>query len=145
MSSFAFEHSAGGLLLDGERVLLIQTQNLKGQKVWSFPKGQVEAGEAPQDTALREVREETGYQAEILRPLGPVTYWFRRGEQRVKKRVDWFWMRPLQKTGEPDSEVLQVRWATLSEALGLLSYRSDRDLLHEIQTAPGNAPVMHPP
>ncbi|HFB39287.1 MAG TPA: NUDIX domain-containing protein, partial [Oceanithermus sp.] len=70
------EHSAGGVLLEDGKVLLIRTRNLKGEEVWTFPKGLVEPGESPERAALREVFEETGYEAEILRPLGQVTYWF---------------------------------------------------------------------
>jgi len=127
-----YERSAGGVLLDGDRVLLIRGLNLKGEPVWTFPKGLVEKSEKPEQTALREVREETGYEAEIVRPLEPSIYWFYRDGQRVKKRVDWFLMRPLRKAGEHDREVLETEWVPVKEAFERLRYRADRMLLEEI-------------
>ncbi|WP_287370956.1 NUDIX hydrolase [Oceanithermus sp.] len=133
MSRVRFEHSAGGVLLDEAcRVLLIRTTNLKGEPVWTLPKGLIEPGERPEDAALREVREETGYAAEIVRPLEPSTYWFVREGQKVKKRVDWFLMRPLRKTGEHDREVSATAWFPLAEAEARLRYKSDRALLRRL-------------
>jgi 8-oxo-dGTP pyrophosphatase MutT (NUDIX family) len=130
VSRVVYEHSAGGVLLDDDcRVLLIRTVNLKGEPVWTLPKGLVEPGERPEEAALREVREETGYAAAIVRPLQPSTYWFVREGAKVKKRVDWFLMRPLGKVGEHDREVSETAWLPLDEALARLRYRSDRALV----------------
>ncbi len=133
MSRVVYERSAGGVLLDGDRVLLIKAPNLKGEAVWTFPKGQIEPGESPQEAALREVREETGYEAEIVAPLEPSVYWFYRDGQRVKKRVDWFLMKPLAKAGEHDQEVEEAEWVPISEAKARLRYRGDRMLLEEME------------
>lgn len=133
MSGVRFEHSAGGLLLDEDcRVLLIRAENLKGEPVWTLPKGLIEPGERPENAALREVREETGYAAEVVRPLEPSTYWFVREGQKVKKRVDWFLMRPLKRVGEHDQEVEAVAWVPLAEAKDRLSYRGDRALIAQL-------------
>jgi len=51
------------------------------------------------------VREETGWECEVVRELEPVTYWFQRNGQRIRKTVRWYRMRPLQKVGEHDHEV----------------------------------------
>ena len=131
------EHSAGGVLLKDGKVLLIRTRNLKGEEVWTFPKGLVEPGESPERAALREVFEETGYEAEILRPLGQVTYWFVRDGKRVKKTVDWFLMRPIRRVKEPDWEVEGVAWVPLEEAAERLRYKSDRELLDRVREAQG--------
>jgi len=131
------EHSAGGVLVEDGKVLLVRTQNLKGEEVWTFPKGLVEPGERPERTALREVFEETGYQAEILAPLGSVTYWFVRNGKRVKKTVDWFLMRPLRQVKDPDWEVLGVEWVPFKEAEQRLRYKSDRELLARVREALG--------
>ncbi len=131
------ERSAGGILLDGDRVLLIKTRNLKGEEVWTFPKGLVEPGETPERTALREVLEETGFEAEIVRPLGEVTYWFVRDGKRVKKTVHWFLMRPLRRVKDPDWEVEAVEWVPLEEAEKRLRYPSDRELLRRVREASG--------
>jgi len=129
------EHSAGGVLVENGKVLLIRTQNLKGEEVWTFPKGLVEPGERPERTALREVFEETGYEAEILAPLGSVTYWFVRDGERVKKTVDWFLMRPLRQVKGADWEVLGVEWVPFKEAEQRLRYKSDRELLARVREA----------
>ena len=131
------EHSAGGVVVQEGQVLLIKTENLKGEEVWTFPKGLVEPGETPERTALREVLEETGYEAEILAPLGSVTYWFVRGGQRVRKTVDWFLMRPLRRVKGPDWEVREVEWVPLEEAERRLRYSSDRELLKKVKEALG--------
>ncbi len=131
------EHSAGGVLVKDGRVLLIRTQNLRGEEVWTFPKGLVEPGESPREAALREVFEETGYEAEVLGPLGATEYWFVREGRRVKKRVDWFLMRPLKRVKEPDWEVAGVEWVGLEEAARRLRYRSDRALLERVREALG--------
>src|SRR5262249_46602365 len=83
----------------------------------TLPKGALAPGEQSADAALREVREETGYLCEIARELEPVTYWFQRNGRRVKKTVQWFLMRPIEKVGEHDHEVDEVAWASPAEAL----------------------------
>lgn len=125
-----FEFSAGGLVVDdGGRVLLIRARDLRDRPVWTLPKGMLAPGEGSTAAALREVREETGYHCELIRELTPVTYWFQRGGQRVKKTVHWFLMRPLEKVGDHDCEVDEVMWAERSDALARLTYDSDRRLV----------------
>ena len=124
------EFSAGGLVVD-ERgsVLLIRARDLRARPVWTLPKGALNPGETSVDAALREVREETGYRCEVVRELEPVTYWFQRDGQRVRKTVRWFLMRPLEKVGDHDHEVDEVAWAEPEEARARLRYDSDRRLL----------------
>lgn len=124
------EFSAGGVVLDAEgRVLLIRARDLRGQPVWTLPKGALTQGETSADAALREVREETGYRCELERELAPVTYWFRRDGRQVKKTVRWFLMRPLEKVGDHDHEVDEVLWTDKADALARLRYDSDRRLV----------------
>src|SRR5262245_4417174 len=90
-----FEFSAGGLVIsDDGRVLLIRARDLRNRPVWTLPKGTLITGETSADAALREVREETGWQCELVRELEPVTYWFQRAGARVRKTVRWYLMRP---------------------------------------------------
>ena len=124
------EFSAGGLVVDEHgRVLLIRARDLRSQPVWTLPKGALAPGERDVDAALREVREETGYDCEIVRELEVVTYWFQRRGQRVKKTVRWYLMRPLAKAGEHDHEVDEVAWVAPAEAATRLRYDSDRRLV----------------
>ena len=110
-------------------MLLIRARDLRGQPVWTLPKGALTSGETSEDAALREVREETGYRCELVRELVPVTYWFRRQGRQVKKTVRWYLMRPLEKVGEHDHEVDEVLWTDKADALTRLRYDSDRKLL----------------
>lgn len=129
-SRLIFEFSAGGLVVD-ERgwVLLIRARDLRNQPVWTLPKGALIAGETSAEAAVREVREETGWQCEVVRDLEPVTYWFQRNGQRIKKTVRWFRMRPLAEVGEHDNEVDEVAWVEPAEAARRLRYESDRRLI----------------
>jgi len=129
-SRVLLEFSAGGLVLDERRrVLLIRARDLRGQPVWTLPKGALAPGETSAEAALREVREETGYRCELERELAPVTYWFRRDGRQIKKTVRWFLMRPLEKVGDHDHEVDEVLWTDKDDALARLRYDSDRRLV----------------
>src|SRR5262245_46288324 len=98
-SKARFEFSAGGVVQDGDKLLLVKVENLEGKLAWTFPKGHIEKDEKAPDAALREVEEETGYRCEILKPFDKVQYWFKRDGQLVKKTVTWYLMKPLEKTG----------------------------------------------
>jgi len=129
------EFSAGGLVVDERgRVLLIRARDLRDRPVWTLPKGALNPGETSADAALREVREETGYRCEVVRDLEPVTYWFQRNGQRIRKTVRWFLMRPVEKVGDHDHEVDEVAWAEPDEARTRLRYDSDRRLLALVRT-----------
>ena len=126
------EFSAGGVVSRGDKLLLVEVTNLKGEKKWTFPKGHPEAGETAQQTALREVEEETGWKCRIKRELLTVGYKFTRQGRLVDKKVQWFWMEPQKKTGRPDEvEVHRAEWFDSDEAFQKLSYDTDLELLAE--------------
>src|SRR5262245_65010489 len=105
------EFSAGGVVVDDQqRVLLIRARDLRNRAVWTLPKGAPAAGESIVDTAVREVREETGYRCGVVRELEPVAYWFQRNGGRVKKTVDWDLMWPLETAGEHDHAADEGAW-----------------------------------
>ena len=125
------EHSAGGVILEDGRVLLIQMKNLEGSKVWTFPKGHLESGETPETAALREVAEETGFECEIIRDLYRADYSFTRAGHPVKKDVRWYLMRRRGGDGvvkTPD-EIFDMKWCEPEEAKRCLSYPSDLKML----------------
>lgn len=129
-----FQFSAGGVVLDEHgQVLLIRARDLRNRPVWTLPKGALAPGESSEAAALREVGEETGYRCEVVREIEPITYWFQRDGQRVRKTVRWFLMRPLEKVGEHDHEVDEVMWAAPDDAAKRLRYDSDRRLLALVQ------------
>lgn len=135
MPKTIFEYSAGGVVLREGAVLLIRTRDLKGRTVWAFPKGKLNAGETAQQAAIREVEEETGWRCRIEAELPKSEYWFQRAGQRVKKTVRWFRMAPIKLIGETDGEVDEVAWAPIGEALGHLTYDSDREHLKQVSSA----------
>jgi len=126
-----FEFSAGGIVVENNKVLLIKTKNLEGKEVWTFPKGHIEKKEKAEETALREVEEETGYKCKIQTQLDTVQYWFKDKERLVKKTVKWFLMTPVEKVKEPVWEILETKWLTFDEAKNILSYNSDKKLLEK--------------
>jgi 8-oxo-dGTP diphosphatase len=129
-----FEFSAGGVVREGASLLMVKVKNLEGQVVWTFPKGHIERGEKAQETALREVEEETGYRCQIDQPIERAQYWFQRDGRLIKKTVTWFLMKPLAKIGQPDAEeILEVCWVPLEEAKKLAKYKSDKKILSSLK------------
>ncbi|MBA3338369.1 MAG: NUDIX hydrolase [Geodermatophilaceae bacterium] len=127
------ETSAGGLVVDAERdvpaAALIGRIDRKGRLLWSLPKGHIESGESPEDTAVREVAEETGIVGEILAPLGVIDFWFVADGRRVHKTVHHFLLRAVGGTlSDEDIEVNEVAWVPLSELSVRLAYADERAL-----------------
>lgn len=108
-------------------VALIAT---RGKTRWGLPKGAVSEGETSEAAALREVREETGIEARIVRPLDTIEYFFRAGDTLIHKRVDFYLMEYVGGELEPQlSEVDAVEWVELTSALTRASFDSERKLL----------------
>lgn len=108
-------------------VALIAT---RGRTRWGLPKGAVSEGETSEQAALREVLEETGLRAEILKPLDTIEYFFRAGDTLIRKRVDFYLMRYVEGTLTPQlSEVDDVEWVELTAAISRASFDSEKKLL----------------
>lgn len=128
------EHSSGGAVIalrDGvPHVALIAT---RGRTRWGLPKGAVAEGEKSEQAALREVLEETGLVAEIVRPLDTIEYFFRAGDTLIHKRVDFYLMRYVEGELQPQlSEVDDVEWVELTSSLRRASFDSERKLLEQV-------------
>jgi 8-oxo-dGTP pyrophosphatase MutT (NUDIX family) len=95
---------------------------------WTLPKGKVEPDETPEECALREVREETGFKCELLRPLGCTAYVDRRG--RDKLACYWV-MKVLRGSFRPGIEVDKLVWLTVDQAVKRLTYPRDKTLLQQ--------------
>ena len=130
------EFSAGGVLvrrLNGRWVVAAIRPAGKPPGLWALPKGRIDAGERGEETALREVAEETGAHGRSLGKLGDVRYWFNWHGERIFKVVSFFLVRyEGGRLGElPEAhrhEVAEVRWLPLEDAPRLLAYAGERDM-----------------
>lgn len=125
--------AAGGVVFrEGDEGIEIVLVSRRSSGLFALPKGKVDPGEQVEQTAVREVREESGLEAEILEELGEVRYWFSdENRERVDKIVYFFLMRP---TGgdmaDHDHEFDDVGWYHLAEAERLLTHKNQLHILH---------------
>ncbi|WP_280468688.1 NUDIX hydrolase [Nocardia cyriacigeorgica] len=130
------ETSAGGLVVDGldgpreqRSAALIGRTDRRGRLLWSLPKGHIEEGETSEQTAIREVAEETGIEGVVVAELGSIDYWFVTDGRRVHKTVHHFLLRSVGgELSDADIEVTQVAWVPLSELDSRLAYADERRL-----------------
>jgi 8-oxo-dGTP pyrophosphatase MutT (NUDIX family) len=130
------ETSAGGLVIDGidgpkdtQVAALIGRIDRRGRMLWSLPKGHIELGETAEQTAIREVAEETGIQGSVLAALGSIDYWFVTEGRRVHKTVHHYLMRFLGgELSDEDLEVSEVAWVPLKDLPARLAYADERRL-----------------
>lgn len=161
------ETSAGGLVVDGidrpreeQMAALIGRMDRRGRMLWSLPKGHIEQGETAEQTAIREVAEETGIQGHVLAALGSIDYWFVTEGRRVHKTVHHYLLRfSGGQLCDEDLEVTEVAWVPVIELADRLAYADERrlakvahELIDRLQTdgaealppLPPSAPRRHP-
>ncbi len=125
------QFSAGGVLVRGDEVLLISPS---GGDHWQLPKGHIEPGETLEETAVREVREETGVTGRAVGKLTEIDFWFiQRGTTRVHKRVYLFLLLFVEGSTEnfDPHEVQAATWFPWSEALERLTFANERQAVEE--------------
>ena len=122
------EVSYGGVVVRGGDVMVIVPRGRR--RVLGLPKGGPMPGESPEETAAREVREETGITATVGDRLGQVDYSYRRGGRRIDKTVHFYLCRFVAgDTADHDHEVDDARWMPLRDALRRLSYPGERTMI----------------
>ena len=131
------EFSAGGVLVKtirGRAVVAAIRPGGKPEGVWALPKGNLDPGEKPEETAVREVFEETGVHGRLVEKLGDVKYTYtRRGGERIFKIVSFYLLRAGRgRIGDIEEpmriEVAEARWLPLDEAPTLLAYGGEREM-----------------
>lgn len=128
--------SAGGVVLAETRpdapVALVAHRSARGSLQWTLPKGAREEGETVAETALREVREETGLEAELIGPLDTIDYWFVWAPERTRyhKFVHYFLMRFAGGDfSQRDHEMEDAAWFEPDEARRRMAFANERKLL----------------
>lgn len=133
------EISAGGIVYRRNRGV-IEVALIRVRNKWCLPKGHVEEGEAVQETALREVREETGLEGRVVAKLGDITYWYtnktKEGEAiRIFKRVYFYLIRYLKgDVRQHDQEVDEAEWSPIDKAIVSLVYPTERKMMRKALT-----------
>jgi 8-oxo-dGTP diphosphatase len=131
-----FEFSAGGVVFkkdNGKNLILISQHSQ--HHGWVFPKGIIGdkiKEENKEDTAIREVKEETGVNGKILKVLKPVEYWYVLKGEKIKKTVYYFLMEFLSgDITDHDDEMENVEWIEMENVEEKLTYRSDKQVWQE--------------
>jgi 8-oxo-dGTP pyrophosphatase MutT (NUDIX family) len=130
------ELSAGGVLVRvvrGRPMLAAIRPQGKPAGMWALPKGNLDEGESPAETAVREVWEETGVHGRLVEKLGDVKYVYTWAGERVFKVVSFYLLRAGRgRIGEIEErmrvEVAEARWLPLDEAPVLLAYKGEREM-----------------
>ena len=122
----------------GPQLVLGRRKRARDGVTWTLPKGTPHTGESIEETAVREVVEETGLEVAIVEPIGPIDYWFIQDGVRIHKTVHYFLM---EATGgdlaRHDHEFDDVRWFDIAEAERLMSFETERSIV--AQAAPAIA------
>lgn len=132
-AAIKYLYSSGGVIFrkseDHFDVGLIATKN---RTVWTLPKGIIDKDESPEMAAVREIQEETGLTGSIIDKLGEKSYWFYLKDEnaKCKKTVTYFLLKHV--SGETNNfswEVDEAGWFPLDEAINMLNYKSDKEIL----------------
>ena len=118
--------AAGGVVMRDGEVALVHRPRYDD---WTLPKGKLDQGESFEEAAVREVQEETGIRGRLVRELPATTY-----KVAGRPKVVRYWLMDVEHEGPfvPNDETDQLRWVPSDEALSLLTYDRDRDVLRSV-------------
>ena len=123
--TFRREYSAGGVVVKDKReILLIKNPS----NIWTFPKGHIEPGETKEQAAIREVKEETNIDAEIVDYLGEISYFFTWSGVKIYKTVYFYLMKYISGIPVPSWEVKDARFFPIDRVKRLLKYKGDKEI-----------------
>ena len=128
-----FEESAGGIVFKKEKnkTFVLVTQH-SAHHGWVFPKGLIDEGEDKATAALREVEEEGGVEAKIVKELEPVEYFYKFENQTIKKKVTYFLMEYVSGNIEDhDWEMEDAEWLPTEKVQERLTYKSDKQVFSQ--------------
>jgi 8-oxo-dGTP pyrophosphatase MutT (NUDIX family) len=131
--------SAGGVVFHRARKKpKLVIVSVKPSMRWQLPKGIVDPGETPEVTAVREVREEAGVETELLELIDTVEYWYQRVQYgkhiRFHKFVHFYLLQYIDgNVKDHDHEIAEARWVEFDEALEMLAFKSERDVVTKAQ------------
>ncbi len=124
-------YSSGGIVLQehqGGTCLLLVRKRDSG--AWTLPKGHLDTGESEEQTAVREVREETGYAVVVNEKVGEICFTYMKNGQHFEEVASFFLMEPLRAGArEATEEIGDVQWFPIDEALDLMSYENEKNLV----------------
>lgn len=116
---------------DGQAVVIVPVKrSLDGARVLGLPKGHLDGDETPEQAATREVREETGVEAELIERLGEIRYRFERRRVTVEKTVVFYLFEYRSgDVADHDHEIEEALWMSLEEAAEALTHPSEREIV----------------
>ena len=113
-------------------ICLGRRERERNTMTWTLPKGTPDDGESTDQTALREVAEETGLEVRILAPVGAIEYFFTQDGRRIHKTVHYFLMEQVGGSLDAhDHEFDEVRWVPLEEARALMTFPTERQIVEQ--------------
>ena len=127
--------SSGGVIFrKNDASVEIALVAVKDGKVWCLPKGIIDKGEEPDETAIREVSEETGLKGRVIEKLGEINYWYYLKEENAKCRKTVHFFLLEYETGDiskHDWEVDKAAWFQIDDALKIASHKNERDIIEK--------------
>jgi 8-oxo-dGTP pyrophosphatase MutT (NUDIX family) len=126
--------SAGGIVVrheSGQPWLVVGSRRRERDgRTWTLPKGTPNQGESREQTAIREVEEETGLTVRITGELDSIEYWFVQSGTRIHKTVHYYMMEPVGgDLASHDHEFDEVRWIPFDTAASMLTFETERALV----------------